>query len=374
MRRRNQSIKARVPAMDLEIVPRRGRQGGIKKLLRAHGFRKSGKKWKLHTPPMDVSMRAGRANPSQRVTIKLGDLKDGDVIEYNGERLTVIRVHRRGSVTLRRNDGSQLGVQGPGSMKLTLVDALPYRRGRLGLDNPSRGSRANPSSSIVRRAARRPSRARYPHASKSLMAKRERCVRSIKRRRGKKPYNAWAVCTKSVERGRHFDFSKRRNPARGLRYEVWVRKNGKIVPVHASDSKSDANDRADFFMRRGTEAIVMDASSGRVVGPYVAGVGRPAARFNPAFRRPSDFEITRQGPAGHRSFSWTKRGVHYAVTFDPKYREVTLYEYTGSGEKARDRFGTRYSYDPWGPIPKKLVNRIGASVARLIWSAGAGKY
>lgn len=64
---------------------------------------------------------------------------------------------------------------------------------------------------------------------------------------------------------------KRRNPVpvRGLRYEVWVDRGGKFVPVHASDDKSYANDRAHTLNQRGQYAYVQDASTGRIVGPYI---------------------------------------------------------------------------------------------------------
>lgn len=92
-------------------------------------------------------------------------------------------------------------------------------------ENPSRRVSRARSGGLVRHASRTASRARYPRASASLRAKRDRCVRDIKRRRGSKPYNAWAVCTAAMERvaGRKMNFMKpkrnpassRRNPAKG---------------------------------------------------------------------------------------------------------------------------------------------------------------
>lgn len=75
-----------------------------------------------------------------------------------------------------------------------------------------RKAKANPSRrGLARRSnASRPSRARYPHASAAMMAKRERCVLKVKARKGKKPYNPWAVCTRSVSRGGHYNFYKPR--------------------------------------------------------------------------------------------------------------------------------------------------------------------
>lgn len=215
---------------------------------------------------------------------------------------------------------------------------------------------------IANPSRRRPSRAHYPHASKSLRDKREKCVREIKRRPGKKPYNPWAVCTASIERktGRHMDFTKprsnpakragkkkvpsqipeaeirwivgnfhvgksdaviaedimrrtkswpepmrekavayalkvhadnqklyhgvmtgrfnpskrskrRSNPVRGLRYEVWVHRGGKVAPVYATDVRGDAIARAHHFLTHDQSAYVQDASSGRVLGAEMGG-------------------------------------------------------------------------------------------------------
>jgi hypothetical protein len=259
---------------------------------------------------------------------------------------------RHGYIVLRDPLKAAFVLKGPGGVK----------------SNPSAKKR---SRGLVRRNASRPSRARYPHAPPALRAKWERCVRKVKARKGKKPYSPWAVCTKSISRGRHYNFRKpsgakvlpfrartaprasgglrrvanpsvyaqdlqpgdtiqlefgrehiiegpyrsargirfvdqhgtsillrpnevvqrvgranpsraivrrspkrsrkarkARNPVRGMRYEVWVRRGKSAVPVHATDIQSDANDRAHMLITRGHHAYVQDAATGRIVGPF----------------------------------------------------------------------------------------------------------
>lgn len=183
--RRNPSLKARVPAMDMEIVPRRGRQGVIKKLLRAHGFRKSGKKWKLHTPPMDVSMKAGRANPN----IYSQDLRPGDVISLDGiGREHVIEGPFRSGMGIKFRD--QYG----NTIKLKPNEVVE----RVGRANPSRKRRR--STAIVRRKA-----------PKRVMRSFRACVR--KARGGSK--NPWALCRRKVQRKTGRKYKALRNPRRG---------------------------------------------------------------------------------------------------------------------------------------------------------------
>jgi len=135
----------------------------MKALLKAHGFKrlKSGR-YRTHLPAMDVTIKA-RGNPSSSVP-------------KHSKKMVKPRKKQSKAVADRRNALRRL------------------RAALLHFEDTPRG--------IVRRNAS----AKYRAAPAWLKAKRERCIKKVKARGGK--YNAWAICTKSVSRGKHYNFRR----------------------------------------------------------------------------------------------------------------------------------------------------------------------